>query len=98
VEADRRHGLVSVEFQRIALTRAQVAEHDLPTAPAKASDSRSRGWDGGTCQLEALPPDAIAVIVRRAITDLLDFDRLAEDRAAEEAEREEITRLLLPAR
>lgn len=98
VEADRPHGLVSVDFKRIALTRAQVAEHELPTAPAKASDTRSRSWDGGTCQLEALPPDVIAGIVRRAISDLLDFDQLADDRAAEETERAEIAQLLLPAR
>ena len=97
VEADRPHGLVSVAFERIALTRAQVAHYDLPTAPAKTSDTRSRGWDGGTCQLEALPPDVIAGIVRNAITDWIDFDQLAEDEAAEETERAEITQLLLPA-
>lgn len=98
VDADRPHGLVSVEFERIALTRAQVAEFDLPTAPAKASDTRSRSWDGGTCQLEALPPDKIAEIVDGSILRHIDLDQLFEDEEKEGEEREEITRLLLPAR
>ena len=97
VEADRRHGLVTVDFKRVALTRDQVKDYDLPTAPPKATDTRSKGWTGGTCQLEALPPDVIADILRTEIIDLIDLDRLNLDRAQEKADREDITRLLLPA-
>lgn len=97
VLADRRHGLITVEFLRVALTREQVQQHDLPTAPPKASDTRSKGWTGGTCQLEALPPDQIADMLRAQIIDLIDLDRLNQDRAQEKADRQEITRLLLPA-
>lgn len=97
VESDRPHGLVEVQFERVALTAAQVQAYGLPTAPAKASDTRSRGWKGETCQLEALPPDIIAGMVRDAIERHFDFDQMADDRAAEEEEREEIQRLLLPA-
>jgi hypothetical protein len=97
VEADRWHGMVNVEFERIALTREQVAEYDLPMSPAKVS-GHSRQWTGGTCQLEALPPDAIAGIVRRSIIDHLDLDQLEADREQEQADRQEITQLLLPAR
>jgi len=96
VAADRPHGLVTVQFQRLALTAGQVRAFHLPTAPPKATDSRSRTWEGGTCQLEALPPDAIAGILKDAIDGLLDHNRLALDRALERAEREEIQRLLLP--
>ena len=97
VEADRPHGLVTVEFHRVALTRDQVREYDLPTAPPKATDTRSKGWDGGTCQLEALPPDVIAGILEKQIERHLDPDQLASDWEQEAADREEITRLLLPA-
>ena len=97
VEADRRHGLVTVDFKRVALTRDQVKDYDLPTAPPKATDTRSKRWTGGTCQLEALPPDVIADILRGEIIDLIDLDRLNLDRAQEKADREDITRLLLPA-
>ena len=97
VKADRWHGLTVVDFERVALTREQVRHYGLPTAPPKASDTRSKSWDGGTCQLEALPPDVIAGILEKQIERHLDPDQLASDWEQEEAEREEITRLLLPA-
>lgn len=95
VEADRRHGLIDVTFERVALTADQVVQYDLPTAPPKATDSRSKGWDGGTCQLEALPPNVIAGILRRAIDKHFNYDILAENRDEEERERREIQTLLL---
>lgn len=96
VEADRPHGLITVKFERVALTETQVRIYDLPTAPPKASDSRSKGWKkGGTCQLEALPPDIIAQILREAIERHIDFVQYGIDEASEEREREEVSRLLL---
>lgn len=96
VYSDRPHGLITVDFERIALTREQVGGYDLPTAPAKASDSRSKNWNGGTCQLEALPPDVIASILKDAITRHFDADILEFDRAQEQHERTEIA-YALPA-
>ncbi len=95
VEADRRHGLITVQFERVALTGFQVGLYDLPTAPPKATDSRSKAWTGGTCQLEALPPDIIADILREAIEQHIDFVQYGMDEASEEREREEVSRLLL---
>ena len=46
--------------------------------------------EGGTCQLEALPPDVLASIVRYAIIDNLDMDLLEETREAERLERAEL--------
>ncbi|WP_232279510.1 hypothetical protein [Roseobacter sp. AzwK-3b] len=97
VEADRPHGHVTVEFHRIALTKEQVAEYDLPTAPAKAS-THSKNWNGGTCQLEALPPNIIADILKEALWQHIDSSRYLEDCEAEKADREQISQLLLPAR
>lgn len=87
VEQDRPWATVSVEFVRVALTAQQVMEYDLPTAPAKSSDTRSKKWAGGTCQLEALPPNMIADILRSAIFDHIDFDRLDEAREQERIDR-----------
>lgn len=95
VEADRRHGLITVQFERIALTSAQVELHSLPTAPPKATDSRSKGWDGGTCQLEALPPNVIAEILKEAIEQRIDWTQFCDDLNAQDREREEIQTLLL---
>jgi hypothetical protein len=96
VAADRRDGLVNVKFERVALTAEQVQQYGLMTAPAKATDSRSKDWTGGTCQLEALPPNIIADILRAGIERHLDHEMLAIDRDLEEVEREEIQTLLLP--
>lgn len=94
VTADRPHGLVSVEFERIALTEPQVTAHDLPTAPAKSTDSRSKNWAGGTCQLEALPPDAIAAILKHAIERRIDWAQYHTDIEAEQRDRVMISGLL----
>ena len=95
VSADRPNALVEVEFRRVALTREQVARYRLPTAPAKATDSRSKAWSGETCQLEALSPSQIAAILDEAIVGLIDTDRLDDDEKAEAAERADLTRLLI---
>lgn len=58
--------------RRVALTEAQVDEYDLPTAPPKASDSRSINWVGETTQAEAMPPDLLNDIIRGAVTEWYD--------------------------
>lgn len=83
VEKDRPWATVSVQFERVALTANQVTEHRLPTAPPKSTDSRSKAWEGGTCQLEALPPNVIADLLLDAILEHLDFDQLQSDRDQE---------------
>ena len=69
--------------------------YDLPTAPAKVSDSRSKGWAGETCQLEALSPTEIASILKSAIYNIVDIDTFVDSQIAEEDDRESLTRLLL---
>lgn len=87
VEADRPWATVSVRFQRVALTAEQVAEYDLPTAPPKATDSRSKTWEGGTCQLEALPPNEIASILRKAIFGTISLSTFREEQEREKHDR-----------
>lgn len=94
VEADRPWATVSVQFERIALTREQVRHYDLPTAPAKITDSRSKAWEGGTCQLEALPPNVIADIVRAEIERHIDQDQFQQDSDMQAHERRLISGLL----
>jgi hypothetical protein len=79
VEADRIIGTQRIEAVRAALTPVQIATNNLPTAPPKEKDSRSKKWEregkGGTCQLEALPPDLLARVVEQAIRDQLDLEK-----------------------
>jgi len=96
VATDRPWNDVTVRFERVALSAAQVEAYRLPTAPAKKSDSRSKRWDGETCQLEALAPDVIAGILRRAIGGLLDADQFQQDMDLQAVERRRVA-LALPA-
>lgn len=98
VLADRLDARADVEFVRLALTGQQVADHRLPTAPAKASDSRSLGWIGETCQLEALAPDVLADLLRAQIEVRFDAGQLAADAALEIAERRQIAYALTSGR
>jgi hypothetical protein len=87
-------GLVAL-FKRVALTPEMIDEYDLPTAPAKRSDSRSKRWGGReTCQLEALPPDVLSGVLAATIESYLDAEILKADREAEAEERRRIARAL----
>lgn len=87
-ETDTPPGL---EAERIALTWEQVREHDLPTAPPSAKDSRTKSWGyDETAQAEALPPDLLAQIVRDAIEEQLDLDVYRAEVGRERADREAI--------
>jgi hypothetical protein len=94
LERDRLIGTQRIIPERVALTSAQVERYGLPTAPPKATDSRSANWNGETCQAEALPPSTLAVIVREAIQRRLDLDLLGEHELLEGEERVQLLRAL----
>ena len=82
-------------FERVALTSWLVDLYELPTAPPKKTDSRSKHWGGETSQLEALPPDTLASVLRTEIeNEWFDMSILAEDREREEQTRRRIMRAL----
>ncbi|MEW9920016.1 hypothetical protein AB2B41_10395 [Marimonas sp. MJW-29] len=95
VIADRRHALISVEFERVTLTHQQVQENALPMSPPKSTDSRSKSWKGGTCQLEALPPDVIAGALNEAIERRIDRKQLIADLEAEDEDQQFVRSLML---
>lgn len=90
VHADRTTTVPDVIAERVALTREQVEQFELPTAPAKRTDSRSARWSGGTCQLEALPPDVLADVVGEAISRRLDSSLLERVIRQEQDDRAEL--------
>lgn len=96
VAADRPWATVSVRFERVALTAAQVKLYDLPTAPPKATDTRTKSWTGDTCQLEALPPNVISDILRNHIAQHFDDAIFNLETEIERTERSSIA-LALPA-
>jgi hypothetical protein len=83
-----------VQFSRLAVTPQQITDLRLPTAPPKPSDNRA--FRGQTCQAEAIAPDVLADILRRAIESRIDraaYQRILEK---EERERAEVIQRLRP--
>ncbi|MFI9081836.1 hypothetical protein ACIGW8_36240 [Streptomyces sioyaensis] len=65
-----------VVFERLAVTEQQITDYGLPTAPTKNSDHRSFSGTS-TTQVEALPPDVLAAVLKAAITSHRDVRVLA---------------------
>ncbi len=82
-------------FERVALKGDQIERFKLPTEPPKASDSRTKNWQGHeSCQLEALPPDVLASLLDATIKTYLNLAVYEQDLKAEEEERRRITKAL----
>jgi hypothetical protein len=82
-------------FERVALKVEHIERFNLPTAPPKSTDSRTKNWQGvATCQLEALPPDVLAGLLDATIKTYLNLAVYEQDLKAEEEERRRITKAL----
>jgi hypothetical protein len=85
-----------IVFTRLALTIEQIADLGLPTRPTKDSDSRAAkfrerfgaAFGGASVELDAIHPDTLRHIVRRAIERHVDFELLEVLKVAEQPERE----------
>lgn len=68
-----------IEVRRIALNMPQVEEHEPPPNPAKLTDSRCNGYmerfGDESWELDALPPNVIADLIRKHITERRDERR-----------------------
>jgi len=83
------------EVRRVALTRTQVAEYDLPPQPGKELDSRAAGFvarHGALVQVEldALPPDILRDLFHEEIAEYWDDEAYQLVLAREAEEREEL--------
>jgi len=77
-----------VAFIRCAVMELWIDDLNLPTRPAKKSDSRSKTWKGGTAEIEAIPPKALTSFLSNIIEEFIDQDALERVKLAEEAERQ----------
>jgi hypothetical protein len=82
-------------FERVALKAEHIERFNLPTAPPKDTDSRTKNWQGeATCQLEALPPDVLAGLLDATVKTYINLAIYDRDLKAEEEERRRITKAL----
>ena len=77
----------ALDFQRVAITEAQIAGYSLPTKPVKATQSRKRYDLTDTVEAEAMRPADLRAIVADAFEPMLDRRRLHLLRTVEAAER-----------
>jgi hypothetical protein len=77
-----------VTFERIAVTRQQIQEFDLPTRPTKREgNTHAKDFDGESVEVDALPVDVLQQLVRDAIEQHINQRQLEITKIAEASER-----------
>ena len=75
--------------ERIALTKEQIEEHNLPTRPTKRDGNRhAHGSVGDSVELDALPPSTLRAIVRAVIEQHVSPEATQALRVAQDSERD----------
>jgi hypothetical protein len=80
-------GGAEIGFERVAVTREQIRDMGLPTRPTKTSDSRSKGFEGESVEVDAIPPGTLRDLVADCIQRHIDLDALTALENVEEMER-----------
>jgi hypothetical protein len=84
-----------IVFERIAVLPEQIEAWNLPSRPTKASDSRSKTFGSDiSVELDAIAPDMLRDLVQDAIEQHLPTEQFEILKAAEQSERDLITRLV----
>src|SRR5262245_47315651 len=82
-------------FERIAVNPEQITAWDLPSRPTKNSDTRAKSFgEKNSVELDAIEPNQLRRLVQRKIEKHLPRRQFEVLKAAEESEREIITRLV----
>ena len=86
-----------VIIQRVALTRRDIDEHNLPSFPAKQTDSRHqwyvRRYGHRAWELDAMPPPILRQKVTTAIRSYLDLGLWEQSLMVESAEVESMSKV-----
>jgi hypothetical protein len=83
-----------IHFERLAVTPDQITTLNLPTRPTKKSDTRSKGFGDISVELDAIDPNRLRAMVRNTIERHLPRQQFEVLKAAEQSEREIITKLV----
>lgn len=80
-------GDVKVTFESVAVTAEQIGRLGLPTRPTKRTDSRARGWQGGSVEVDAIHPSQLRAMAEERIKRHIPDGHLDVLLAAEASER-----------
>ena len=88
-------GIENIVPVKVALTMEQVEDLDLvPRMQAKEGDTRAKGFveknGKDVFELEAVPPDVLAKMLRDAIDSVIDVDAFNHELDCEKADAAEI--------
>jgi hypothetical protein len=83
-----------IHFKRLAVTPTQIERWRLPTRPTKATDTRSKDFGAVSVELDAVPPNRLRDLVKKAIERHLPPDQYAVLKVAEESEQKLINGLV----
>jgi hypothetical protein len=90
IRESRAWGHLTID--RIALNMDQIDQYQPPPNPMKFTDARARGYaeeyGEDSWELDALPPDVLADLIRQSVYDLRDEERWDTAVANEEEKRE----------
>ena len=91
-------GVENLLVEKVALTMEQVERYDPPPNPAKIADSRARAYieryGDKSWEVDALPPDVLAKLIREAVGKLVDMPRMKKIEAREESDKKRLRQML----
>ena len=82
-----------IHFERIAVTRKQADDWNLPTRPTKQADTRAKKFNGTSVELDAIPAHQLRALVRERIERHVDKRQLEILQIAEASEREFLAKI-----
>lgn len=98
IEEDLLRFGLSFSIEKIAITKEQIEEYEIPPMPAKESDPRYADFVAThgdvAVELDAIDPDALQKIVKEAIEKHFDEEIYEEVQVRQEQEREEIQEMV----
>lgn len=80
-------------FERIAVHPWQVQQWNLPTRPTKQTDKRAKGFQGESCELDAIPPGTLRALVEQVVTRHISRDEIERIRGIEAEEKKVLKQL-----
>lgn len=82
-----------IHFSREAVTAHQIEALGLPTRPTKKTDSRAKGFEGESVEVDAIPPRILRKMVNHCIVQHVDQAIYKQTLKIEQAERETLDTL-----
>lgn len=91
-------GVNEIDVRKLALTTVQVKKYNPPPNPAKITDPRAARYIAQhgpvSWEVDALPPNVLAQIVRREFRGVIDVDAMDAVKKREEKDKKQIAKAL----